>query len=69
MPDICMCQDTTCPRFNECLRAQAKPYKLGQVYYVGSPREPDGSCTHFIKIKTACPKVHDRDKMTDINSP
>ena len=40
MPDICMCNDYSCPDFDKCYRAQAKP-SIRQTYFTESPREKD----------------------------
>lgn len=42
MPDISMCNDYSCPDFNRCYRAQAKPSEYRQSYFAGSPRSMDG---------------------------
>jgi hypothetical protein len=41
MPDISMCNDYSCPDFDRCYRAQAKP-GLRQSYFAESPRKMDG---------------------------
>lgn len=41
MPDISMCNDYSCPDFNRCYRAQAKP-SMRQAYFMESPRSMDG---------------------------
>lgn len=41
MPDITMCNDYSCPDFDRCYRAQAKP-SMHQSYFVDSPRKLDG---------------------------
>lgn len=46
MPDIAMCNDYSCPQFDKCYRAQAKPSEYRQSYFVGSPRSVDG-CDYF----------------------
>ena len=45
MPDISMCNDYSCPQFDDCYRAQAKP-SMRQSYFMTSPRDKDG-CTYF----------------------
>lgn len=45
MPDICMCNDYSCPDFDRCYRAQAKP-GMRQSYFLDSPREVEG-CNYF----------------------
>lgn len=42
MPDIAMCNDYSCPQFDKCYRAQAKPSEYRQSYFSGSPRSMDG---------------------------
>ena len=42
MPDISMCDDYSCPDFERCYRAQAKPSEYRQSYFSGSPRSMDG---------------------------
>ena len=42
MPDISMCNDYSCPDFERCYRAQAKPSEYRQSYFAGSPRSMDG---------------------------
>lgn len=42
MPDIAMCNDYSCPDFNRCYRAQAKPSEYRQSYFAESPRKMDG---------------------------
>jgi len=42
MPDIAMCNDYSCPDFDRCYRAQAKPSEYRQSYFSGSPRSMDG---------------------------
>ena len=46
MPDISMCNDYSCPDFERCYRAQAKPSEYRQSYFSGSPRSMDG-CQYF----------------------
>lgn len=41
MPDISMCNDYSCPDFDKCYRAQAKP-SMRQSYFMGSPRTKEG---------------------------
>ncbi len=43
--DIAMCNDYSCPDFDDCYRAQAKP-SMRQSYFLDSPREKDG-CNYF----------------------
>ena len=45
MPDITMCNDYSCPNFDKCYRAQAKP-SMRQSYFMASPRSLDG-CDYF----------------------
>jgi hypothetical protein len=42
MPDISMCNDYSCPDFDRCYRAQAKPSEYRQAYFSESPRSMDG---------------------------
>ena len=51
MPDIAMCNDYSCPDFDKCYRAQAKPSEYRQSYFSGSPRSKDG-CDYFDPIET-----------------
>lgn len=46
MPDISMCNDYSCPDFDKCYRAQAKPSEYRQSYFRDSPRDKDG-CNYF----------------------
>ena len=46
MPDISMCNDYSCPQFDKCYRAQAKPSEYRQSYFRDSPRDKDG-CNYF----------------------
>jgi len=46
MPDISMCNDYSCPQFDKCYRAQAKPNEYRQSYFKDSPRDKDG-CNYF----------------------
>lgn len=46
MPDISMCNDYSCPQFEQCYRAQAKPSEYRQSYFRDSPRDKDG-CNYF----------------------
>jgi len=46
MPDIAMCNDYSCPDFDRCYRAQAKPSEYRQSYFSDSPRSMDG-CEYF----------------------
>ena len=46
MPDISMCNDYSCPTFDKCYRAQAKPSEYRQSYFRDSPRDKDG-CNYF----------------------
>ena len=46
MPDISMCNDYSCPKFDKCYRAQAKPSEYRQSYFMNSPRDKDG-CNYF----------------------
>ena len=46
MPDISMCNDYSCPQFEKCYRAQAKPSEYRQSYFRDSPRDKDG-CNYF----------------------
>ena len=48
--DITMCNDYSCPQFDRCYRAQAKPSKR-QSYFQVSPRKMDG-CDMLWPIKT-----------------
>ena len=50
MPDISMCNDYSCPDFNRCYRAQAKPSEYRQSYFGGSPRSKDG-CDYFSPLE------------------
>jgi hypothetical protein len=50
MPDITMCNDYSCPDFDRCYRAQAKP-SMRQSYFCGSPRSKD-ECTYFSPLDT-----------------
>jgi hypothetical protein len=45
MPDISMCNDYSCPQFDDCYRAQAKP-SMRQSYFMASPRDKD-KCSYF----------------------
>ncbi len=45
MPDISMCNDYSCPNFERCYRAQAKP-SIRQSYFIDSPREKD-ECKYY----------------------
>lgn len=45
MADITMCNDYSCPNFDRCYRAQAKP-SMRQSYFMSSPREASG-CDYF----------------------
>lgn len=45
MPDTTMCNDYSCPQFDKCYRAQAKP-SMRQSYFVISPRDKEG-CSYF----------------------
>ncbi len=47
MPDITMCDDTDCPRFKECYRAQAEPTPSWQSYFETSPRKGT-ECAYFM---------------------
>ena len=49
MADITMCNDYSCPQFDECYRAQAKP-SMRQSYFMSSPREVSG-CDYFWLLK------------------
>lgn len=49
MPDITMCNDYSCPQFERCYRAQAKP-GMRQSYFVDSPRKMDG-CPSFSPLE------------------
>lgn len=51
MPDITMCNDYSCPNFDKCYRAQAKPSKYRQSYFVESPRDKEG-CKYFGPLET-----------------
>ena len=50
MPDIAMCNDYSCPQFDKCYRAQAKPSEYRQSYFGGSPRSKDG-CDYFSPLE------------------
>lgn len=52
MPDISMCNDYSCPKFDQCYRAQAKPSEYRQAYFAGSPRSLDG-CEYFWPMEEA----------------
>jgi len=56
MPDISMCNDYSCPAFDDCYRAQAKP-SMRQSYFMTSPRDKD-KCSYFWPLEE-----------TDENSP
>jgi hypothetical protein len=45
MPDISMCNDYSCPQFDDCYRARAKP-SMRQSYFMTSPRDKD-KCNYF----------------------
>lgn len=45
MTDISMCNDYSCPAFDDCYRAQAKP-SMRQSYFSSSPRDKEG-CSYF----------------------
>ena len=49
MPDITMCNDYSCPAFDDCYRAQAKP-NMRQSYFIDSPRERD-KCSYFSPLE------------------
>lgn len=51
MPDIAMCNDYSCPDFERCYRAQAKPSEYRQAYFMESPRSMDG-CQYFDPLET-----------------
>lgn len=51
MPDISMCNDYSCPDFDRCYRAQAKPNPYRQSYFMESPRKMDG-CDYFDPVET-----------------
>ena len=46
MADISMCNDFSCPKFDKCYRAQAKPSEYRQSYFMDSPRDVNG-CRYF----------------------
>jgi hypothetical protein len=50
MPDISMCNDYSCPKFDQCYRAQAKPSEYRQSYFMESPRSMDG-CQYFSPLE------------------
>lgn len=50
MPDITMCNDYSCPDFDKCYRAQAKP-SMRQAYFIDSPRSIDW-CMYFEPVET-----------------
>lgn len=50
MPDISMCNDYSCPKFDKCYRAQAKPSEYRQAYFASSPRSVDG-CEYFSPLE------------------
>jgi hypothetical protein len=45
LADISMCNDYSCPQFDDCYRAQAKP-SMRQSYFMTSPRDKD-KCSYF----------------------
>ena len=47
MPDISMCNGTTCPRAKECYRHVAKPNPGRQSYFTTPPIKSDGDCDYF----------------------
>lgn len=49
MPDISMCDNKSCKRFNECYRAQAIPSKYHQAYTTFGSEGCDG-CEDFLII-------------------
>ena len=55
MPDITMCNDYSCPDFDRCYRAQAKP-NMRQSYFVDSPRKLD-ECNYFLPVKETNERV------------
>ena len=49
MPDLTMCSDSDCPSCDICYRFTAIPWKLGQSYFLGSPRNPSAEkCEYFM---------------------
>ena len=50
MSDICMCNDYSCPQFDKCYRAQAKPSEYRQAYFSESPRQVEG-CFYFSPLE------------------
>ena len=61
MPDIMMCNDYSCPDFDKCYRAQAKP-SMRQRYFDESPREVDLClyCWPMEEIDENCSRHRDK---------
>ena len=46
MPDITLCRGGTCPLRKKCHRHLAKPYRIGQSYFVEVPNK-GGKCDYY----------------------
>ena len=55
MPDITMCKDHYCKLKETCYRYIADP-SYYQSYFVGSPKDKDGSCKHHWEVKPTLDK-------------
>lgn len=52
MPDISMCKGGDCPKKQDCYRYRAVPTPQRQAYYTAPPNTVDGSCAHFLRLRT-----------------
>lgn len=50
MPDITMCEGTSCPLRENCYRKRAVPTPNWQSYFASAPVDKEGNCTYFWKI-------------------
>ena len=51
MPDISMCHDKTCTKRKDCYRYRAQANEFRQSYFMGSPKNEDGSCDHHCPVQ------------------
>jgi hypothetical protein len=50
MPDISMCQNTTCPSRMKCYRYRAKPNGDRQSWAAFAPADGDPICNAFMEV-------------------
>jgi hypothetical protein len=61
MPDIAMCNNTSCKSHKECVRFMAVPHPSWQSYANFAPEGGDIMCEHFVDVKHSPYKLREQD--------